>query len=286
MFMLRDDDYGILPDVYLTNAQGYYIAEFEPGFPEFREDTEQRTAGDGILDFTRSHGAATVTMRMLITNVNRYGRSRRSLLDDIMYHCAPSARSYLHWQLNDEVESRCMMLRAGRVTRGVQAHNRQEVLLSWIAPRGVQESSELQVINVGPDALTGQAGRVYDLTFDRTYPASAPQGTTSLVNRGTAVAYPRLRIHGSCQDPLIRNDTAKLQMRFQNLSIPAGSYLEIDMYRHTILMNGDSTDTRMNFVRWGDSDWFGVLPGPNEWVFQAASFSGAKVEVIYRHAWL
>lgn len=278
-----------MPEVTLDNASGFFVAEFEVGFPEIRENKEDRALSSGTMDFTRFHGESTVSMRILVTNHNRYGRSRRDLVDSIMPYMRPEARGYLHWQLNDEPDSRCVRIRAGRMTKPVTGFNRMELVCSWVVPRGIQESSQLITDNLSPTTSTaGTTGRTYNLVYPRVYPAGTVSGGGSRVinNRGTVDVYPFIRIYGSVNDPLIRNVTTGKQLRFQGLSIPSGSFLTIDLYNRQALMNDDISDSRLNQLVHSDSDWWSLVPGNNEISFSAAAYSGTRIEIIYRYAWL
>ena len=290
MIRLKDDDYGVMPEVVLDNANGYFVAEFDVGFPEIRENKENRALSSGTMDFTRFHGESTVAMRVLVTNHNKYGRSRRDLVDAIMPYCRPEARGYLHWQLNDEPDSRCVRIRAGRVARPVNGYNRVELVCSWVVPRGIQESSFLftDVLSPSDTITTPGSGRAYPLTFPRIYPAATTtgSGTKTINNHGTVEVYPFIRVYGSVTDPLIRNVTTGKQLRFQALTIPDDNYITIDLYNRQVLMNDDPSDSRLNSLVHGDSDWWSLVPGNNEILFSAAAYSGTRIEITYRYAWL
>lgn len=288
MIRLSDDDYGKMPDLIFSPDSGYWVAELDVGFPDIRENKEDRALSSGTMDFTNFHGSSTVAMRILVTNHNKFGTARRQLIDAITPYMRPEARGYLHYQLNDEPDSRCVRIRAGRMTKPIDAYNRLQLVCSWVVPRGIQESSELFIDTLTPlGSAMASSGRTYPLTYPRTYPSViSGAGQRSINNRGTVDVYPYIRIYGNVNDPLIRNVTTGKQLRFQGLSIPQDARVTIDFYNHQVLMNDDPADSRLNSLVHSDSDWWSLVPGNNDIIFQAASYSGTRIEIIYRYAWL
>jgi hypothetical protein len=179
---LRDDDYGVLPELVLSKQNGFIISNFEPGFPEVRDDSQARVQASGVHEYTKFYGSATVNLEAMI--YPPAGVSRQELVDLLARYCHPAARAYIHWSLNDDNgESRCMMIRGSRMSRPVQAWNRRQVQCQWVAPKGVQESSVRHVVSVPVSAAQGGGtsgtGRSYPLDYPRTYGALvAPSGTT------------------------------------------------------------------------------------------------------------
>lgn len=290
MISLRDDDQLILPELILSPANGFRVSSFEPGFPEVRDDAEERVQGQGTREYTLYYGAAAVSLEALI--YPPAGISRQSLVDRLAQYCHPQVRAYIHWSLNDDAGvSRCMMIRGSRLSRPITNFNRRSVQCQWVAPKGVSESSIKKTTTVPlSNSTTGTSttGRSYPLLYKRTYGVqSQPTGTTEVTNAGNEIAYPIIRIWGGITDPEVINITYGIRMKFV-LTVPQGSYLDIDTLNQTVLMNGSAYDSRYGTMDVGVSDWWGLVPGINQIGLIAASSQGTNIraEFIYRDAWI
>jgi len=285
MIYLSDDDNGVIPRVDLNRDNQIIISQLDPGFPAIREVTDPYVDASGVIDSTVYHDARRVSLRGMIVDG---ALPRHQVLNRIMAHMIPSARSYLHWQLNDETsaDARCVRFRAGNVSRPVQAHNRIYFNLSLIAAKGVIESSELITKTINPSTAGGtESGRAYDLTFDRTYPASDPIGSANIENLGSVTAWPIIKIFGECTNPVIDNVTTGQSFEFPSLSVAAGEVITIDTVNRTILNQSDQS--RMPDLDLTTSEWWGLQSGVNILAFQpTTSTAASKCTVQYRHAYI
>lgn len=291
MRVLRDDDNGVLPDLYLEPEHGFYISRFEPGFPTVHDDTLERTQASGIHDYTEFYGEAVVNIEGMI--VPRNGVSRQSLIDRLAQYCHPARRVYLHWQLNDDDEARCIRIRGRGLNRPIEAWNRRNFQAQWIAARGVQESSRQYRVSVPMLEEIELPGRDYDPEGDgerdypRVYPEAGSTGQSDVYNGGNETAWPIIRLVGGVINPTITNVTTGNSYSFE-LTIPVGAYLEIDTAENLILMNGDFNDSRYDTLSDPTGEWWGLEPGSNLMTYTAASVTGGTpvAEVIYRYAYL
>lgn len=279
---IKDDDNGIIPEVILNRENGIIVSDWDPGFPEIREVVQPYVDASGTLDSTMFHDASTANLRGVV--LNESGISRRSTLQRIMAHMVPSQRSFVHWQLNDEVDERCVQVRVSRVSRPIEKHNRIYFNISLVVPKGIIESSKIQSKIIGPSGTAAEVGRNYNLSFDRTYPLSNPIGGTDVENSGNTTAWPRILLMGDCTNPRLRNLTTGKEYDFSGATIPAGTWWTIDTVNRTIVdQNGVTQMDKLDFTV---SEWWGLEPGTNTLIFEPDTFGAGGAWLLWRHAWI
>lgn len=95
---------------------------------------------------------------------------------------------------------------------------------------------------------------------------TVPPGTTVVTVPGNTGTYPVLRVQGGgggVNDFIISNVTLGAALVYSGASIPAGQYLEINMFAGTAFLNGNGA----NFIAGFDpqlSEFFYLLPGDNQ----------------------
>lgn len=100
-------------------------------------------------------------------------------------------------------------------------------------------------------------------------------------NAGNAVSFPIITLHGALEDPVLTNETTGDQMSF-DYDLPNGSYITIDVYNRTILLN-DTTNMRSYLT----GDWITLAAGDNYIKLAATSFDGdGKAIFNYRDSYL
>lgn len=284
MIRLSDDDHGLLPDVILDVMNGARVSHWDPGFPSVRDVSEPYVQASGNRDTSLYHGSSLATLRLMV--IGNATESRRDFLDRFMAHCVPSARSYVHWKLNDETVERCVQFRIQKVTSPIQKHNRILVGCSMVVPLGIMQSSVVQTVVIDPAGSGTELGRAYDLDFDRDYPASDPLGAKIVVNDGNVTAWPRIRIVGPVTNPRILNNTTGREYEFIGLTLTGGQFIDIDTFDRDIV--NQANVSQMDKLDITVSTWWGLEPGDNELLFEpdTSTFGTSKLHVVYRHAWL
>ena len=284
MIRIADDDHSLLSDVILDSANGAIVSLWDPGFPKIREVQEPYVQASGSRDTTLYHGPSLATLRMIVLGSGV--ESRREFLDRFMEHCTPSARSYVHWQLNDETVERCVQFRVQKVSSPIAKHNRIHVGCSFVVPLGIMQSSVVQTSVLDPAGAGAELGRSYDLSFARTYPASDPLGGQIVTNDGNVTAWPRIRVMGPVTNPRIHNNTTGKEYDFIGLTLTTGQFIDIDTFDRDIKDQADVS--QMDKLDLAVSTWWGLEPGDNELFFEPDSFTfgTSKLNVVYRHAWL
>lgn len=128
-------------------------------------------------------------------------------------------------------------------------------------------------------------GLTFPLTFPFTFSYSGG-GTVTVVNDGSQPTPPVFRIYGLTVGAQIVNvgNTAQRIVFDASATIPSGSYVEIDTWARTMLLNG--TEDVGNLRDSETTTWFDLPPGTTNLQLVASSFDGsARLDVLYRHAY-
>jgi len=143
--------------------------------------------------------------------------------------------------------------------------------------------SQTLTTSTGTALAAGGGGLVFAAPFPWLF-SSSGGGTVSFTNAGNRSTSPLFRIYGLAVNPsivLLGGSGSRLVF---NGTINAGDYLEIDVAKRTVKLNG--TTNRLNFYDAANSTWFDLTPGTTNFQLIAASFDGsARLDVIGRSAW-
>lgn len=115
----------------------------------------------------------------------------------------------------------------------------------------------------------GATPTVGGLTID----AVTVTGQVSLTNPGNDTGPLRLRIDGPCTGPVVTHVGTGDRLVFSSsLVLAAGEWLDIDMEKHQVYANGQSSRAGYITAR----GWFGFDPGQNTFAFTAAQYNAAS----------
>lgn len=139
--------------------------------------------------------------------------------------------------------------------------------------------------NVEVTATTeGTSGFVFPLGFDLDFGEVSYAGQAIVTNEGTADSPPVIRIYGPGINPTLVNVTTGKTVNL-TYNLGAGEFLELDFATHQVLLNGNVN--RYSAYDFDSSEWWMLQPGTNDVRMTFASFTpGAKMELLYRSAWL
>lgn len=268
----------------LTPANGFFVREFNLGYPVPRVVSDARPNTDGTDDRTRFFGARSIAL-----SVDLIG-DKFALLDLLSPYLLPSARPFLVF--DDAAQPRRFRLRAADETRAIQSPTiSQNVLLQWVAPDGVAETvnqaTETVFASVGVSP-----GFTFDVSFDLSFPTASPSGRTDVETVGNARCYPVMRLFGPCTFPRIDtlqdlDESGQPKQLAFNISLSAGQFLEVDMRERTVLLNGNNNQPRYGTLDFTVSNWWTLAPGTNFVKYFPDSFSGnARAVMLYRCTFL
>ena len=263
----------------LSEANGWFVQSLDVGFPAVRQVADVRADADGTYDSTQYFGARTVSM------VVRALGDRRASFEELSKFLRPSTRPILFYTV-DGTERRLRLRPNGRSSSFVGSPNSQEFLAQWVAPDGVIEAAVASVA-VAQASSGGEAGRTYDLTFDRVYAATSPVGSVTAVNAGTASAQDFvISLFGPCTNPRFENLTTGQQIRFVT-TLTAGQFLEINVRDRTVRLNGLVAQNRYNTLDFATSQWFDLPPGESLLRYRPDTITaGAFARVGFRSSWI
>lgn len=104
----------------------------------------------------------------------------------------------------------------------------------------------------------------FDIAFDLSFGGlSVPANGATLMNSGNHTAYPIVTIGGQIDQPYLVDSATGNVMKL-NTSLSITDTLEIDMFKHTVHLNG-STNRRNTIL--GRPQWFSIEPGTTTTIF-------------------
>lgn len=267
-FYLDDDVLGRLD---LECADGFVVAEFAIGWPEVRSVVRNLALADGVQDDTTYLGGRAVTVALrLDSNV----LPTQDLLDVLLPYVSPRRRPRLVYAVQrpvtDPSHVRSFTLRGADAPVVIDAPKHPVVVVQWVTTSPFAFGPD-QLCAVATLSGTEEDGRAYNLTFDRTYPFSAPFGITYFTVEGNAPTDWVGTLTAELEDPLIEINGVGVQ--FTGLTLTAGQTVIIDTAARTILRNGDPNDSVFglsNFTAW-TWDELRLSAGTNTILLQGAN---------------
>lgn len=134
---------------------------------------------------------------------------------------------------------------------------------------------------------SGNYGSDYAIDDD----GDTSDGTAILLIRGTASVAPQLRITGPCKSPQVTFNTIGTTIYLKGLELTEDEYLIIDVASRQVLLNGEFTQSRYNYLSLSSADgwngWAYLVEGLNSVVFLTESQgAGCKLEITWRDEWI
>lgn len=252
--------------------------------PETRAVADNRTDEDGTDDETQHHGARAVSAVVKLCDIPAV------LVDQLNSYLHPRSRPYLVVADDEWPAARRLRLRADQWSSPIDhlAHLVREHQLSWRAPDGVWEASDLATFTL--NAAEGDtAGRIYPMVMPRTYPPTSSTGAILVTNPGTSWSHQIVRLYGPCNGPRYTNeDTNQTLVFHESLALGLGEYVEVDTRERTALRNSDADSSALTYLDFAISTWWLIPPGQSTVRYHPASGvdPGCQAVVDYRPAWL
>lgn len=153
-----------------------------------------------------------------------------------------------------------------------------DALLKWTPPDGVPRQVTVRLNQ--PVSITGggvvkefSLGMIAPNPFvgsqilNQQYTAFATGGDggkATILNSGDAETYPVIRVYGPGTTHTVRNNTTGKTLVFSGLTIASGSYLEVDTWNETALLNGDEAQSKLGTLDPATADFWTLVPGVQE----------------------
>lgn len=267
-----------------NTAAGVRVQRFDPGFPDIRQVEDLRPHQHGAANYSRYFGPREVSIEFVLApGPLNVGFPIRVVEDILRSLCNPALRPYVVEQLEPSLPARRINVVAGELDMPYTSYNHKVGRISFRAPDGYWESDTLKQYEINSsEEAPNVAGRTYNLTFPRTYPAGqAPVGGTILLNQGTLETYPVVRLYGPFTDAVIRNSTLDKMIKLEAVALAAGNFVEIDFRNRTVLLNGDINGSYYQYVNWLQSEWWELQMGQNLITFVPTGYTSATKAIIY-----
>jgi hypothetical protein len=184
----------------------------------------------------------------------------------------PAVRPVLHYVLDRPgTPERTIGVRASDYQWPIDGTNSRAIQLAWVAADPIAYDPTVRTV-VAMAGSSTTAGRTYNLTFPRTYPAGGGSPTTGQVfSPGDVTVRPLIRVYGPITAAKVTGEggggttgIAYYIWRFNfvtGFQIDAGHWVDIDAQTRTVTRDSDPTQPVYNQVAWSTSAWPYFPPG-------------------------
>ena len=241
---------------------GYYCTQLDLGYPAVREVVTNRPDQDGVDDRTAYFGSRVVSAN--ITAQSPAAVSVDAIAASFAPFMVPSVRPVLHYVLERPgAAERTLTVRAANYTWPISGGTKREIQLQWVAADAIASAAAVRTATAwaGSDV---KGGRVYNLTFNRTYGAEGGSFPTTATLRtdGDVPAWPLLRVYGPITLPFLAFGPAGQIKFLAPFAIDAGHFVEISTADRTVFLDGDLAQPAFASLDWRQTKWPSIAPGP------------------------
>lgn len=279
-------------ELWLRRAQptafdSIYVSSWNASMPEPRESSTELTGQSGTNDDTYLHGASEFVAELKLLSGN-YG-SHWWVMDEMEEWAAPDARHWVYVARPGGEDWWRAQYRAGPMAFvvGQKGHSIVEASLQLSIPLGVWESVTMNSYSLRPLG-SNTVGVTFPITFPVTWDPSNSGGAQEITVGGKRPTPMVVRIYGGQTAPVISDVDTGDQLSFSalgGLSIPLGSYIEIDFQKGTALINGTPGNSVYQYIDFSISNWWLLRPNEvNRLAMTAAASDGsAQATVEFRN---
>lgn len=252
---------------------------------------EDRVGAHGSYDTTRFLSAAAVSLSLLLyPGVTQTPEKFWDALGPLL---TPALRPYLIVGNDQWDQPRQLTVRFDSTAKPFSDPTNWPVQISWQAPNGVWEASNLAqaVIQAFIATTTG-------FTFDvpgavitsagYVFPATSAPSPSQVASEGNAPSQWTASLYGPATGPKFANDTVGLTLEFTDgLVLNPGDYVALDSRAQTAFLNSDPSHSVLGLLNFATSTWWLLQPGLNTLRYYPSSASpGAQANLSFRPAWL
>lgn len=265
---------------------GYFCTELDLGYPEVREVVSNRPDQNGIDDRTRLFGKRVVSAN--ITALAGAGARLDTIPSLFAPFMLPDVRPVLHYVMDrPDVGERTMTLRAADFSAPISGTDERTIQLQWVS----SDTAALDVTVRSATAYAGSSvgsGRVYPLTFNRTYPTGGQAATDGVIEpHGDVAIRPIVQIWGPITQPAVTftaigdGQDARSDLRFKAATVvDAGHFIEVNTQTKTVRLDGDRNQNRSTSLDWQTSTWPVIRPVPPAEAGMTVSVAGTSTNYI------
>jgi hypothetical protein len=273
-------------------SSGYFCSSLDLGYPAVRAVITDRPDADGADDRTKYFGARTITAQIDV--LAGAGAQIDAVASSFAPYMVPSARPVFHFVLDRPgATERTVTVRPAGYAWAVVGDNQRAVHLQFVAADPAFSDPATQTVVTAWTGGSG-GGRVYSLTFPRSYPAGggAPTSATILSN-GDLPVTPLLTIYGPVTGPDIQFAPTvgpTVHVRFlTSYNVGAGHYVVVDTNAKTALLDGDPTQNVITAIDWSRTVWpvLPVAPASTVMTISGSNTTGvSQVQASWRDKYL
>jgi hypothetical protein len=138
------------------------------------------------------------------------------------------------------------------------------------------------------DPFISRMGQQATVAAALDWPAGSAAGDSLVSVPGTMRTWWTAKLYGPCTGPKLANDTVGADLRFtDSLVLAAGDYVEVSARDRTAYLLSDTSLSRAQFLDWGATAWWALVPGDNLLRYHPTSAgAGAQAEITFRTAWM
>jgi hypothetical protein len=245
--------------------------------PGVRLELSERPQRDGTFDAPSFRSARVVTLEGTAVAPDEDARERAK---DRIAAVLADGSGLVELSVRERTVTRRALV---RLSAGTKVVDTTPVSFDWsvqlTAPDPLRYGADVQQASCGlPRPGTGIA---FPLAFPLAFGEPA-DGSLTVSNAGTTMAWPLWTITGPCTQPVIRNDSTGERLAF-SLSLAEGDTLVIDTAARTVFLGGASRRAAL-LPR---SNWFSFPPGSTTIGFSAFDNSASgRLTVSWRDAWI
>jgi hypothetical protein len=282
--------------VQLENeAAGYFCSSLDLGFPAPREVRSNKPDQTGEDDRTQYMAGRVVTAN--ITAVTGAGARIDAVASSFGPYMDPAARPVLHYILDRPGTSeRTLVMRGSGYSWPIVGAYERNIQLQWVAADPVARDTVTQTV-VASTGAAGVAGRVYPLTFSRSYPPGGPGGGTTgtIVSHGDIRVRPLLRIYGPISGPgmyvhFVSSLGPTWDIRFiSSFRVDAGHWVDVDTRAKTVNMDSDPNQSALSSLDWLNTTWptLPVAPASSTMnLYGAGTTNVTQCQAIWQDGWI
>lgn len=274
-------------ELWLRRAQptafdSIYVSNWNVSMPQPRESVTEFTGQSGVRDDTYLHGASQFVAELQLLQGD-YG-SQWWVMDVMEEWFAPDARHWIYiarpgtedwWRAQYRADPLSFVV-------GQPGHSIVPASLQLSIPAGVWESITLNSYLIRPLG-SNEMGVTFPITFPVTWDPANSGGAQEVTVGGTRLAPMIVRIYGDQTAPVLSDVDTGEKLSFTalgGLSIPLGSYVEIDFQAGTALVNGTPGNSVYQYIDFAISDWWFLRPGQINRLAVTASASDGSAQVV------
>lgn len=255
----------------------FLVKDVDLGALDVNEDVEQNPAGDGVRDYTKTTGAAAITVELVALGDATAGPyTWLARLRGLMH---PKRRLYLHVQAGEWVAPLRVLVR-GSVAPREFTDPTPDVQFQWKAPLGYLEDVDVSSIILYPSGTT-MPGLAEPITFPVAFPAANPDGGSPFTVVSDVPTSPTIDIYGPCTGPVLENEAGDLIAFKSGFAVAAGHFVRVQPEGPAglplVAGDGDISQQlygQLDFAQTAPDLGLMLEPGDNRISFTAQSIGG------------